>query len=78
MERSALTLQPLFEFFKSLNNGDYRLFDRSLFPELIVLTGDQGGRSILETVAWEAVPTDPDEFFEVDDSADLEALERLT
>jgi len=52
------------------------LFDRRVFPALHALTGDQGGRSLLERWPWQAIEADPGEFAEVDRPGDLETLEQ--
>jgi molybdenum cofactor cytidylyltransferase len=56
--------------------GNPVLFDRRVFADLHGLEGDQGGRSLLDRIAWQAVEADPAEFFEVDHPDDLETLER--
>ncbi len=56
--------------------GNPILFDRRVFPGLYALTGDQGGRSLLERWPWQAIEADPQEFVEVDLPDDLETLER--
>jgi molybdenum cofactor cytidylyltransferase len=54
--------------------GNPVLFDRRLFPALHALSGDQGGRSLLERWPWQAIEADPREFVEVDRPDDLERL----
>jgi molybdenum cofactor cytidylyltransferase len=54
--------------------GNPVLFDRRLFPALHALSGDQGGRSLLERWPWQAIEVDPREFVEVDRPDDLERL----
>jgi molybdenum cofactor cytidylyltransferase len=54
--------------------GNPVLFDRRAFPALHALTGDQGGRSLLDRWAWRAVEADPREFAEVDRPEDLAGL----
>jgi molybdenum cofactor cytidylyltransferase len=56
--------------------GNPVLFDRRVFAYLHNLEGDEGGRSLLDRLAWQAVEADPAEFFEVDHPDDLESLER--
>jgi len=56
--------------------GNPVLFDRVVFSELHGLRGDQGGRSLLDRWAWQAVDADPLEFFEVDSPDDLDTLRR--
>lgn len=57
--------------------GNPVLFDRSQFSRLADLAGDHGGRSLLDEGGWEAIETDPDEFFDVDEPADLDALQGM-
>jgi molybdenum cofactor cytidylyltransferase len=56
--------------------GNPVLFDRRVFPSLQALSGDQGGRSLLDRWPWQAVEADPREFAEVDRPDDLRALEQ--
>ncbi|MBF8255763.1 MAG: putative selenium-dependent hydroxylase accessory protein YqeC [Anaerolineales bacterium] len=56
--------------------GNPVLFDRRVFPALHALSGDQGGRSLLERWPWQAVEADPYEFAEVDRPDDLAQLEQ--
>jgi molybdenum cofactor cytidylyltransferase len=56
--------------------GNPVLFDRRVFPALHALSGDQGGRSLLERWPWQAVEADPHEFAEVDRPDDLAQLEQ--
>jgi len=55
--------------------GNPVLFDRRVFPALHGLSGDQGGRALIERFGWEAVEADPAEFAEVDSPEDLAALD---
>ncbi|HLE23799.1 MAG TPA: selenium cofactor biosynthesis protein YqeC [Anaerolineales bacterium] len=55
--------------------GNPVLFDRRVFPDLHALSGDQGGRSLLERWAWQPIEADPREFDEVDRPEDLARLE---
>ena len=54
--------------------GNPVLFDRIVFPALHALSGDQGGRSLLERWPWQSIEADPGEFFEVDSHDDLQTL----
>jgi molybdenum cofactor cytidylyltransferase len=56
--------------------GNPVLFDRRVFPSLHALSGDQGGRSLLDRWPWQAIEADPREFAEVDRPDDLRALDR--
>lgn len=58
--------------------GNPVLFDRSLFPGLEALAGDQGGRSLLEDGHWAEVEADPAEFFDVDEPSDLDVLRGMS
>jgi len=58
--------------------GNPVLFDRRLFPELLAVTGDQGGRSVVERHAAEArwvEVGDPGEIEDVDTPQDLLRLD---
>jgi molybdenum cofactor cytidylyltransferase len=64
-------------------NGEIRnpvLFRRELFPELLKLKGDHGGRSLIEKhrdrvelVQWNEAAS----FMDIDDEKDYERLKRL-
>src|SRR5262245_44934179 len=75
-EDSALIIAPKF-------NGEPRnpvLFRRQLFPELLKLTGDRGGRTLLEKYRKKASFVDwPDEFpfLDLDRPEDYERLKGL-
>ena len=56
--------------------GNPVLFDRRVFPGLHTLTGDQGGRSLLDRWAWRPSRSIPAEFVEVDRPEDLAGLGR--
>jgi molybdenum cofactor cytidylyltransferase len=55
--------------------GNPVLFDRRVFPALRALSGDEGGRSLLERWPWQAVEADAGEFAEVDRPDDMARLE---
>lgn len=57
--------------------GNPVLFDRSVFAALKSLSGDQGGRALLDQMAWERVEADPQEFFQVERPQDLQTLKDL-
>jgi molybdenum cofactor cytidylyltransferase len=56
--------------------GNPVLFDRRVFPALHALSGDEGGRSLLNRFPWQEVEVEPQEFVEVDRPEDLEGLGR--
>jgi len=74
VEQHARSLPAIVAPVGAGRRGNPVLFDRLVFPALHALRGDQGGRSLLERWAWQAVEVDPSEFFEVDDRADLDTL----
>jgi molybdenum cofactor cytidylyltransferase len=74
VEGHARTLAAIVAPVGAGRRGNPVLFDRRVFPALHALSGDQGGRSLLERWEWQAVSADPAEFFEVDDPGDLETL----
>lgn len=58
--------------------GNPVLFDRASFREFSGLTGDQGGRSLLDGRSWEKIEVDAAEFFDLDEPEDLARLEGST
>jgi molybdenum cofactor cytidylyltransferase len=56
--------------------GNPVLFDRRVFPSLHALSGDEGGRSLIDRWPWQAIEADPREFSEVDRPEDLSALDQ--
>jgi len=76
-DSSAAIVAPQF-------NGEARnpvLFRRELFPELLKLTGDRGGRSLLEKYRQKTALVDWQEelpFLDIDVPADYQRLKELT
>jgi molybdenum cofactor cytidylyltransferase len=76
-DSSASIIAPIF-------NGEARnpvLFRRDAFPELLNLTGDRGGRSLLEKYRQQTALVDWKEelpFLDIDVPADYERLKELT
>jgi CTP:molybdopterin cytidylyltransferase MocA len=76
IERYRTTLAPVIWPELAGRRGNPVLFDRALFPELLRLTGDIGGRPVLEAHAAEAerVPvSDPGILLDIDTPGDYQA-----
>jgi molybdenum cofactor cytidylyltransferase len=61
------TARPIVAPFYSGQRGNPILFARTLFPELLNVTGDQGGREILQRHAQEIAPVQIDEIIAAQD-----------
>ena len=76
-DSSASIVAPIF-------NGEARnpvLFRRDVFPDLLNLTGDRGGRSLLDKYRQQTALVDWKEelpFLDIDVAADYERLKELT
>ncbi len=75
IERHQVTLAPVVWPEHNGRRGNPVLFDRALFPQLARLTGDTGGRPVLQTYADQAerVPVaDPGVLFDIDTPDDYQ------
>ena len=74
LARHAETLAPIVAPAVQGRRGNPVLFDRAVFPELVSLTGDTGGRLLFSRWSVQDVPCDEKELMDVDTPQDLERL----
>jgi molybdenum cofactor cytidylyltransferase len=80
VDRYRSTGAPLVAPFHQGRRGNPVLFDRRLFPELLSVEGDQGGRAIVtrhQDLVEHVEIEDPWAFMDVDTHQDYEALRSL-
>lgn len=76
LERHRQTLAPVIVPWADGRRGNPALFDRVTFEALDQVTGDTGGRAILDGFDLERVDWDPKAFFDLDVPEDMDWLNR--
>jgi molybdenum cofactor cytidylyltransferase len=77
VQRYRQTLASLVATWAGGRRANPVLFDRETFPDLLALTGDQGGRAIFRRFEREFVEWDDAVLLDVDTPEDLERLREL-
>ncbi|HEY71098.1 MAG TPA: putative selenium-dependent hydroxylase accessory protein YqeC [Anaerolineae bacterium] len=77
VERHRSTLAPVIAPQFAGRRANPVLFDRALFPELLQLEGDTGGRALFERYPVESIAWSEDVFLDVDTTQDLDRLQGL-
>jgi molybdenum cofactor cytidylyltransferase len=78
VERHRMTLAPVIVPWADGRRGNPALFDRATFEALDEITGDTGGRAIVDRFELERVDWEARDFFDLDTPRDLDQLAGLS